>query len=306
MSMGLRLILCLFFVSQGAAAWAQQSGTAADHELIERFPGAEIVDYRTPGSTNYRLALDRMQRVNGRVSAGREERINGTLTRISYRIPDGYSGADVFAHYSAQMLAAGPELYRCQGRGCGSSVFWANDVFENRILYGPEAEQYYLVTTVGSAEQRVSAYVALYVITRGNRSVYAHLDIIELRDLVSEVPATSPEALALQLRQEGSVILRGIQFDGRDELLDEGGLMVLLNTLRNAPLLRVYIVAHLGGEGALEDLLARSTQRAQSLATALVEAGIDEARVLAQGVGPLAPSCQQGSCSERVEIVLRL
>lgn len=308
MLIGLRLILCLLFVSQGAAAWAQLSGTssgAVDHELIERFPGAEIVDYRTPGTTNYRLALDRMQRVNGRVSAGREERVNGTLTRITYRIPEGYSGADVFAHYSAQMLASGPELYRCQGRGCGSSSFWANDVFENRILYGPEAEQYYIASTLGSAEQRVSAYLALYVITRGNRRVYAHLDIIELPNLVSDSRTRSPQALALHLQQQGSLTLQGIGFDARDQFQDDGGFSVLLDTLRNSPLIKVYIVAHLGGEGALEDLLARSTQRAQSLASALIAAGIIETRVLAQGVGPLAPACLQGPCAERVEIVLR-
>lgn len=308
MLMGLRLILCLFFIGQGAAAWAQLGGasnSSGDHELIAGFPGAEIVDYRTVRATNYRLVLGRMQRVNGRVSAGREERINGSLTRISYKIPEGYSGTDAFAHYSAQMLAAGPELFRCQGRGCGSSVFWANDVFENRILYGPEAEQYYLVSTVGSDERHTSAYVALYVITRGNRSVYAHLDIIELRDIVSDVPSTSPEALALQIREEGSVILQGISFDAQDELRDDSGLTVLLNTLRNAPLMQVYIVAHLGGQGGLEQLLERSTQRAQNLVNRLTEAGINEARVLAQGVGPLAPSCLHAPCSERVEIVLR-
>lgn len=306
--MGLRLVLCLLVLSQGVAAWAQQgdaSSGAVDHELIARFPGAEIVDYRTPGTTNYRLALDRMQRVNGRVSAGREERVNGTLTRITYRIPEGYSSADVFAHYSTQMLTAGPELYRCQGRGCGSSNFWANDVFENRILYGPDADQYYLVSTVGSDERHISAYLALYVITRGNRSVYAHLDILEMRGLVSDVPTNSPEALALQIRQEGSVILQGIDFDAQDEMRDDGGFTVLLNTLRNAPLMQVYIVAHLQGDGALEELLARSTQRAQNLVNRLIEAGINAPRVLAQGVGPLAPLCLQAPCSDRVEVVLR-
>ena len=305
---GPRLILCLLLVSQCVSVWAQQSGAAGnpvDHELIKRFAGAEIVDYRTPGLTNYRLALDRMQRVNGRVSAGREERVNGTLTRITYKIPEGYSGADVFAHYSSQMLAAGPELYRCQGRGCGSSNFWANDMFENRILYGPEAEQYYLASTLGTDEQHISAYLALYVITRGNRSVYAHLDIIELSDLVSDVPTNSPQALALQIQQEGSVILQGIGFDAQDKMLDQGGFTVLLNTLRNAPLMQVYIVAHLSEEGALEEMLARSTQRAQNLVSRLVEAGINERRVLAQGVGPLAPLCLQAPCSERVEVVLR-
>lgn len=284
--------------------WAQSS-SLVDHELIERFPGAEIVDYRTPGQTNYSLALDRMQRVNGRVSAGREERVDGVLTRITYRIPEGYTSADVFAHYSEQMLAGGPELFRCQGRGCGSSSFWANDVFENRILYGPEAEQYYLASTVGGDAQHISAYLILYVITRGNRNVYAHLDIVEPTDLVSDLPTTSPQALALQLQQEGSVIVQGVGFDRRDEMVDEGGFTVLLNTLRNAPLMQVYIVAHLGGNDPLEQLLARSTERARSLANRLIDSGINAARILPQGVGPLAPACLQAPCSDRVEIVLR-
>lgn len=303
-----RFLLNVLLVSSASAVWAQSSGGAnapVDHELIERFRGAEIVDYRTPGRTNYRLSLDRMQRVNGRVSAGREERINGDLIRITYRIPEGYSSADVFAHYSKQMLAVGQELYRCQGRGCGSSNFWANDVFENRILYGPEAEQYYLASTVGSDEQHISAYLALYVITRGNRSVYAHLDIIELSEPVSDVRSTTPEALALQLQQEGSVILRGVSFDAQDEVVDEGGLTVLLNALRNAPLMQLYLVAHLGGDAPLEQLLTRSSIRAQNLANRLVEAGINAPRILPQGVGPLAPACQQAPCAERVEIVLR-
>lgn len=308
MSRGMRLILCLLLIGPGAAAWAQLgtvASNAVDHELIERFPGAEIVDYRTPGVTNYRLALDRMQRVNGRVSPGREERVNGTLTRITYKIPEGYSSADVFAHYSTQMLDTGPELYRCQGRGCGSSNFWANDMFENRILYGPDADQYYLVSTLGSDDQNISAYLALYVITRGNRSVYAHLDVIELSNLVSDVPTNSPQALALQIQQVGSVVLQDVRFNAQDEMLDEGGFTVLLNTLRNAPLMSVYIVAHLSGEGGLEVLLERSTQRAQHLANALIEAGINAGRVLAQGVGPLSPLCPQGQCAERIEIVLR-
>lgn len=291
-----------------SGVFAQLGGVpanAVDHELVERFFGAEIVDYRTPGTTNYRLALDRMQRVNGRVTAGREERVRGELTRITYRIPDGYSGADVFAHYSGQMLAAGPELFRCQGRGCGSSSFWANDVFENRILYGPEAEQYYLASTVGTDEAHIRAYLALYVITRGNRSVYAHLDVLELSDVVSDIPTISPEALALQIRQEGSVIMQGIGFDGEDALLDQGGVTILANTLRNSPLMKVYVVAHLSGNAPLSQLLARSERRAQALVDRLVEAGIVAERLNPQGLGPLAPSCRQAPCEERVEIVLQ-
>lgn len=304
--MRIRLLITILLGFASTGSWGQlTTGEAVDHAYVERFPDAQIVDFRTPGVTNYRLALDRMQRVNGRVSAGKEERVRGTLTRITYSIPEGYFGEDVFDYYSDQLLSAGPELFRCQGRGCGSSNFWANDVFENRILYGPEAEQYYMVSSVANANDSISAYMALYVITRGNRRVYAHLDILELNETSSDVPSTTPQALALQIQQEGSAQLHGIAFDAQDQLLDEGGVELLRETLRNEPLMRVYIVSHLGGEEALAQLLERSELRAQAIVDALVDMQIDASRMSAQGVGPLAPACGQAPCAQRIEIVLQ-
>lgn len=308
-----RLILLLVMVGamvgtlMGAQALAQSGGDvggSSDHERLMRFPGSHITDYRQVGDTNYRLALGRMQRVNGRVTAGREERVQGFLTRITYQIPAGYPGADVFAHFSRQLLAAGgAELFRCQGRGCGSSNFWANDIFANRILYGPETDQFYLAATLSDGDGGIAAYAAVYVITRGNRSVYAHLDILELRDGGAEAPITTPEALLLKLRQEGSAILPGLVFDDQDELTDDSGLALLINTLRSDPLLRVYLVAHLRVAGELGTLMERSQRRAGTVVSRLLDAGIEPDRVSAQGVGPLAPACRLSPCAERVELV---
>ena len=300
----IRILLIIGVGFFATSAWAQSNPRGAeDHPFVDRFPGAEIVDYRTPGTTNYRLALDRMQRVNGRVSAGVEERVRGTLTRITYRIPDGYPAADVFAHYSNQLLQRGTELFRCQGRGCGSSNFWANDVFENRILYGPEADQFYMASSVANPNSSIRGYMALYVITRGNRSVYAHLDILELAELSSDLPSTTPEALALQIQQEGSAQLHGISFDEQDQITESGGLQLLRDTLVNEPLLRVYVVGHLEGDQPLTQLLERSRGRAQAVVDALSQMQIDGSRMSAQGVGPLAPSCRQAPCGQRIEIV---
>src|SRR5690606_10680294 len=234
-----------------------------DHAVLSRLPGSEIVDYRVLDRTNYRLALGRMQRVNGRVTAGSEERLQGRLVRITYQIPSGYPGSDVFERLSTQLLEGdATELYRCQGRGCGSSNFWANDVFGNRILYGPETDQFYLATTIGNEVQGVSGYAALYVVTRGNRRVYAHLDVLELPGDELDAPAVTAESLLARLRQEGSALMRGLTFDDADQLEDDSGIALLLDTLSRDPLLRVYVVAHLRGEGSLQSLLQRSADRA--------------------------------------------
>lgn len=300
-------VIILMLLALASVAWGQGSSDidgAADYTDIARFPSSRISDYRQVGDINYRLALGRMQRVNGRVAPGSEERIQGALTRITYQIPSGYTGAVVFEHFATQLLANGVELFRCQGRGCGSSNFWANDIFDNRVLYGPEADQFYMASTLGPSDD-ISAYVALYVITRGNRTVYAHLDVLQLPQSAEDETTESPEAVILRLQQEGNVRIRGLSFNDEDELRETSGLSLLADALHSDPVVNVYIVAHLAGDADIDILLARSKLRAEAVKDSLVVAGISADRLSAQGVGPLAPTCQRGPCAERVEIVLR-
>ena len=311
MAMMLRgLLTILLAVLLQANAWSQGGADKVDSRDfpgISRFPGSHIVDYRSSADTQYSLALGRLQRANGRVTAGREERIQGILTRITYAIPSGYSGADVFEGLSTQLLAGeGAELFRCQGRSCGSSNFWANDIFANRILYGPETDQFYLASTSAAASAEASIYTALYVITRGNRSVYAHLDILELPgDSSKQLMAATPAALLEGLHQDGSVILPGLTFDERDQLLNAEGIELLIDTLQANPQMRVYVVAHLRAPAELEALLERSRYRAALIVSRLAAAGIAAERLSAQGLGPLAPACSGSSCAERIELVLQ-
>ena len=50
--------------------------------------------------------------------------------------------------------------------------------------------------------------------------------------------------------------------------------------------------------------LAGIFQAAELVRQALINLGIDETRLIARGVGPLAPFCSEGNCEERVELVL--
>lgn len=309
----LRAVLAIL-ISMGlqTLVWSQGGADvpgSADYPGISRFPGARIVEYRESGDTNYRLALGRLQRVNGRVVAGREERVQGELTRITYEIPSSYSGADVFARLSAQLLSGGEELYRCQGRACGSSNFWANDIFANRVLYGPETDQFYLASTRPADVDSPGIYTSLYVITRGNRTVLAHLDVLTLPGLDNsqQTPAQESTSATLlgTLERDGVVEVQGLQFDSQDQLIEESGISLVIEALLANPQLRVYVVAHLRAEGTLETQVERSRRRAALIAARLSEAGIAAERISAQGVGPLAPACNTGPCTERVELVLQ-
>ena len=69
-------------------------------------------------------------------------------------------------------------LYSCGGRECGSSNYWANDIFRNRILYGPERNQYFIAFRANPALEE-SPYFSVYIITRVNRKIYAYIEIVE-------------------------------------------------------------------------------------------------------------------------------
>jgi outer membrane protein OmpA-like peptidoglycan-associated protein len=299
----------LAFLPFWLAAHAVAQGTgdvpgAQDIPGIARFPGAAIVQYEAQPAGNYRLALGRLQRVNGRVTAGREERLQGELTRITYQIPQGFSGTEVFAHFLSAISGQTQELFRCQGRACGSSNFWANDILGNRILYGPEQEQFYVALSSSNSAGESDRYFVLYVITRGNRSVYAQLDVLEPELADVQPGPESPQALLDRLQQDGSVIVRAIRFGQDDVLLESEGLEFVAGALALAPELRVLVVGHLRESGDVDALITRTQRRAQAVVEGLQQAGIDSSRLQARGAGPLAPVCAQAPCSDRVEIVL--
>jgi hypothetical protein len=203
------------------------------------------------------------------------------------------------------------ELFNCQGRDCGSSNFWANDVFGNRILYGPETGQFYMASTYESElqQQTVSGYAALYVVTRANRRLYAHVEFLELSaSQAAEQRAAqivSPQALASRLQADGMAVVPGLVFNENDELGDNEGLELLAAVLRADALLNIYIVGHFQAEASLDEQIQRSRARAELVRNSLIDAGIAASRLDAQGVGPLAPFCRPGPCRQRIEVIVR-
>jgi hypothetical protein len=304
------LVCVPWLMPMDVAAQQNDVAGASDYAGFQRFPGSDITDYRREANTIYNLALGRMQRVDGRVASSRVERLQGELIRITYAIPDGFTAQEAYDYWREQVVIGGQlQLFECQGRGCGSSNFWANDKFENRVLYGPESNQFYIASTFNSERngQPVAGYVALYAITRANRRVYVHLDFLQLPSDEAGGIAVTPEAISQRLMQEGSVVLPNLSFDAADEMTDDSGVEFIVQILRRDTMLNVYLVGHLQAQSGedTEALIERSAQRADSVRQAVMAAGIDGSRVQAHGVGPLAPFCRPAPCAERIEMVLR-
>lgn len=281
---------------------------SSDYAQFQRFPGSVIVSYHVDEATVYTLPLGRMQRVTGSVAPSESQRLQGSLRRITYEIPEGFSGQEVYNYFRGQLLSGDQrELFACQGRGCGSSNFWANDVFNNRILYGPEPTQFYMASTYRSIADGadVDGYAALYVVTRGNRRMYAHLDFLETVAAQGGERVGGADTMWLRLEEEGAVSIPGLAFNEDDQLIDDAGIQAVQELMADQAALQVYVVGHLQGSDDLDSLLQRSRSRAAQVVARLLDAGVDAQRVEAQGVGPLAPYCRSGPCAQRIELVKR-
>jgi len=294
--------------------FAQAQSTAndyVDHPLLASFPDAEIVDIEILRDVNYRMILGSLQRTSGQVVPVASERLRGDVTKIVYEIPQEYAGDDVYQFYRELMIAEGySEMFTCLGRACGSSNYWANDIFKNRILYGPERNQFYLamrpqIDPRTAAEGEAEPFISAYILTRGNRRIYAYFEIVEPGGASMNLPVDSASSLLAGLLESGTAVIPSIIFDDEDQLRPESDLGELITLLRADSSMRVYLVAHLSGDQPLATLMQRSSVRAEQLRQRLIEFGFPANRIDAQGVGPLSPSCGEENCGDRIELVLR-
>lgn len=281
------------------------SSEFADHPLLDRFPDSQIVEAQYSENVNHIFVLGRLQRSREQVVPEAADRIRGNVTKLLYEISQQFTGAEVYEFYSEQIRNKSYSvLYSCEGRDCGSSNYWANDIFRNRILYGPERNQYYMAVRANlgvESEPRMS----IYIITRGNRQIFAYVEVIDTSGELPPLNAIERQGIFDSLQKDGGVILPELNFDASDRLEQESDIDYLVQVFQTHPELNVYLVGHLQGSDEIDILLQRSLQRAAALKQELVNRGVDDARIEVQGVGPLAPICTAGDCSQRMEMVLR-
>lgn len=270
---------------------------AAASELLEVYPRAEILEESRAEVVDYRLAAGSARRVGGRW-AGDELRRAGILKRITLQIPEGHGPADVFRYYRQHLMAADARiLYQCRERNCGSSNSWANDVFELKLLYGLDQHQYYGLFEVAT-EGDLLSYMAVYTVLRGNRRVYAHLEMLQTQQASSAAAVSSPAAIIEQLREQGYYPLAGLQLEDTDLVIQPEQIQALVAALNSDRRLSLRIVGHDYSARPPKEQVERSRRLAEQLRGELIAAGIAEDRLEAHGIGSLAPS-RMGAGRER-------
>src|SRR5690606_9610257 len=101
-----------------------------DLDSLPRFPRAEIVDYRDVAAEEKRYPQDGLRRISGQLRVAAEVLVEGRLRALTYRLPDEHSPGEALDAAREHLLGQGAQLlFWCEGRDCGSSNLWANQVF---------------------------------------------------------------------------------------------------------------------------------------------------------------------------------
>lgn len=261
-------------------------------QALPVYPGAELIEASNSDSIDrYRIVLSSLKKIRNVLQPDRTITVKGRSSTRTYYVPDERDVEALIAHYKVSSSEAFETLFSCQGRDCGSSNYWANTVFKNRILYGPEQFQYYWV----GLNSETQDYELVYLGRRGTRKIYVHHEIIVTEDSAKE-PGNTPilfdgaGIIRLPLQQVAS------DLDGLAELLQR-----YLDKVADQ---KMAIVVHDAQQGTetLVQAINRTASEAAVIRQQLIGKGLPEGRLTAHGAGPLGPV--EALKYPRVDVVL--
>lgn len=229
--------------------------------IIESFPRAEVARQQVDPQAEHTVVIGNVRRINNQMRAEREVQAEGELVRTSWLIPQGHTAREAMAH-AVKQLQTHPHtvLFFCEGRECGSSSLWANQVLGYSRLYGPEENQSYLALRLDDEPQR---FISLYATTRGNRQVYVHLDQLTPASAVTEMLYPTPATLGKMLQAEGELLLPAVTPEQADSAITDAWLDLTVRMLRSDNRLRIQV------DGA----------QAPAFVQSLLERGINQQRL---------------------------
>jgi outer membrane protein OmpA-like peptidoglycan-associated protein len=274
-----RPLLCasLFLLLQANAALAQEKDVEGgrDHPLMTRMPGYYLSAYEQKEFDSYEAPYP----------GNEEARWEGKLTRIGYTVQPGgrqVSMVQVARNYEAAAKKAGGKILFSDGRNVSAKLEKAG----------------------AKTFLQVSAY---------NDGTSYDVIIVETQAMVQEVVADAA-VLKQGLAAEGKVALYGLYFDTGKAVVkpeSEPTLVQVVKLLQANRELKLFVVGHTDGVGALETNLKLSADRAAAVVAALKSRGIEAGRLKAAGVGPYSPvstnRTDEGKAkNRRVELVEQL
>jgi OmpA-OmpF porin, OOP family len=314
-----RVVIGCTLLLGAVTAMGQDAPGSADHPLVGRFNGSVIRAQTRQEFAGYVLPLGPADKSERRFQ--QQQQIEGKVTKTLYEAPAGSSALAVFRSYQAALQRAGfAVMYNCSGRQCSPDgrIQYAikntrpEDYIQDLGGHSLDDEDVYLFAAHEPKKDVYAIVYATHIYSDATRVVY-FTDVIETgplaRGLIAVIDA---KAMADDIGKAGHVALYGIYFDtGKAALKPDSSaaLEEIARLLKAQPALKLHVVGHTDNVGTLEANMTLSKQRAEAVVSALVtNYQIASARLIGNGVGPLAPVASNASeggraKNRRVELV---
>lgn len=172
---------------------------------LESLHDANIITQRHQDSLEKIYPQGSVRRISGRMRYSGEVLVRGSVDVLTVQLAPTHEALAAFAA-SRQLLQDqhGQMLYWCAARECGPSNLWANTVFGNSRLYGPDDQQAYALFRLVNEQQ--NDLVAVYAITRGNGRGFLHVEHFQAEELPADLLPT-PTTLERQLNTDNRLFL---------------------------------------------------------------------------------------------------
>lgn len=316
----LALLVSFILLGSGPLFAQEDREGCQDHPLVSRFASSIIDRCVRPQFNEYALPLGAWE--DGELAESRH--LEGELTRLWYRLPEGTSTLEVARSYEQALGESGFEvLFSCAGDECGSgfaegvygdySNEGINDITNSYSIPGGNTgtalEMSFDDMYVGNPRylaarlERPDGDVFVSLFTSDPSGVpsqfhweghnFATLDIVQVEAMEEGQVEVTAEHLADEIDRTGRVAVDGIYFATNSAELEPESDPVLEEVARllaGDPELDVYVVGHTDNQGTFDANMTLSEQRAASVVQALVtEHGVERNRLQPVGVGPVAP-----------------
>jgi len=310
-----------------ASVGAADLAGSKDPPGFKRFQGSEIVSYETRSYDEYILA-----RGPGAPGEGfaKSEKVEGAVTRIVYRVPEGHTSLEVLRNYEQMVTGAGLaqdfELKTMAWDGYFYNKFFDQNHShdENHYLKNVKNPMYFTAKGAKGAQNwNVAALIVEstgYTWDLGNNKktvfkpgeILVALDVVTSKAVANKMVELKADDMAKSIEATGKVDIYGIQFDVDKTAIKPESASTLgevAKLLKGNPALKLLVAGHTDNTGAAEHNAKLSEGRAAAVVNALVtQYGVAGARLQPKGYGdaqPVAPNDSEEGRAKNRRVELR-
>lgn len=263
---------------------------------LESLSGSYQKVHSSEKVSDHWVILGSIERIKGAVKPEAEVRVSGRLSRWLWQIPVGHGVEESAKFVRKQIKDSVITLFDCQGRSCGLSNDYANQVFTQSILYGRDSAQTYWV---GLEQGRKNTLWVIYGGQRSNKKVYLYAEKLVLNkgqvDLLGEYAKKGELKTFID---RGHMVLD--ELGAEQAKLNVDQIEKVKRILQAYPTQKFALVVHRYNKIENQRLVEETQQEAQGLLNQIAEAGGFIQHLYAHGAGAMVP---REGVSSRIELV---